>query len=61
MTLVRYISPFGSPAWMTRTQAEFHLRQDDARWCHYLRIEQATKCPALSEQQRLIGPPRIEL
>jgi hypothetical protein len=30
--LIRYVSPFGSPAWMTREQAQVHLVADDARF-----------------------------
>lgn len=53
--LVRYVSPFGSPAWMPREQATRLLAEDDAR---YLLHQDAG---ALSEDQRRVGPPRIEV
>jgi hypothetical protein len=53
--LVRYVSPFGSPAYMSREQAERYLAEDDARW---LRAQEG-RYP-LSDEQRAIGPPRIE-
>jgi hypothetical protein len=53
--LVRYVSPFGSPAWMTRAEAEKYLAEDDARWLR------AQEIGALSEHERAIGPPRIEV
>jgi len=52
--LVRYVSPFGSPAWMTRAAAARYLAEDDRRWLNY------QTAGNLSEQQRQIGPPRIE-
>jgi hypothetical protein len=52
--LVRYVSPFGSPAWMNRDYAERLLAEDDARW---LRREAAG---ALTPAQRAVGIPRIE-
>jgi hypothetical protein len=52
--LVRYISPFGSPAWMTAEEAQRHLEEDDARWLLNQRAGN------LSEWQREVGPPRIE-
>lgn len=55
MQLVRYVSPFGSPAWMTREQAQTHLEEDDRRWLLH------QEAGNLSEWQREIGPPRIEV
>jgi hypothetical protein len=52
--LVRYVSPFGSPAWMTREEAERHLAEDDKRWLRYSELQ------LLTEDQRAIGAPRIE-
>lgn len=52
--LVRYVSPFGSPAWMTPEQAADLLAKEDARWMRYQELG------VLSESQRAIGPPRIE-
>jgi hypothetical protein len=52
--LVRYVSPFGSPAWMTRERAEQYRQEDDDR---YLRFDDAGM---LSAEQRLVGPPRIQ-
>lgn len=54
LLLVHYISPFGSPAWMTVEEAQRHLEEDDERWLLNQRAGN------LSEAQRLIGPPRIE-
>lgn len=53
--LVRYVSPFGSPAGMTRAAALELLEADDARWIRYQAVG------ALSEHQRAVGPPRIEV
>jgi len=53
--LVRYVSPFGTPAWMSREIAEQHLEDDDRRWVLY------SQHGLLSEAQREIGPPRIEV
>lgn len=52
--LVRYVSPFGSPAWMSRAEAERYLAEDDARWLDWQEMG------LLSELQRVNGPPRIE-
>jgi hypothetical protein len=52
--LVRYISPFGTPAWMPRETAEKHLADDDRRWLLH------QSAGNLSEYQLAIGPPRIE-
>lgn len=52
--LVRYVSPFGSPAWMTRAKAREHLAEDDARYVRW------QKLGILSEEQRRVGAPRIE-
>lgn len=53
--LVRYVSPFGSPAWMTREAAYEWLEKDDKLWLELQEVN------ALSEWQRQIGPPRIEV
>lgn len=53
-TLVRYVSPFGSTAWMPLGVAEHFMAEDDARW---LRNQEAG---VLTEKQRKVGPPRIE-
>lgn len=53
--LVHYVSPFGSPAWMYRPQAERLFAEDDARW---LLFQQAGN---LTTEQRQVGPPRIEV
>lgn len=58
--LVRYVSPFGSPAWMVPDSAEFFLRQDTDRFERFLSIEEATGHTVLSIEQRRIGAPRIE-
>ena len=36
--LVRYVSPFGYPAWMTRRRAERRLVLDARRWRRYLSV-----------------------
>jgi hypothetical protein len=52
--LVRFVSPFGTPAWMTREKAQEYLEDDDRRWVLYGQQN------LLSEEQKQIGPPRIE-
>lgn len=52
--LVRYVSPFGSPAGMSDEQARRLLAEDDARWLEW------SELGILSEHHRQIGPPRIE-
>lgn len=52
--LVHYLSPFGSPAWMPREQAERYLAEDDQLW------EKWSAAGMLDERQRAFGPPRIE-
>lgn len=54
LRLVRYVSPFGSPAWISREEAAIHLERDDRR---YLDLAEAG---ALSDAMRRVGPPRIE-
>jgi hypothetical protein len=58
--LIRYVSPFGSPAWMTREQAQPHLDADDARFVWLQEVERETGCKVLSEHERQIGAPRME-
>lgn len=53
--LVRYVSPFGTPAWMPRADAERHLAVDDDRWCRFAAVG------ILSDRQLAVGPPRIEV
>jgi hypothetical protein len=52
--LVRYVSPFGSPAGMTLAEAERHLAEDDALWL------ELSELGLLADYQRAVGPPRIE-
>lgn len=52
--LVRYVSPFGSPATMARREAEMHLAWDDACWREWGPLGM------LDGRMRRIGPPRIE-
>lgn len=51
--LVRYVSPFGSPASMAPASAERHLAEDAALWARLAAIG------GLTQQQRRIGPPRV--
>ena len=53
--LVRYVSPFGFPAWMTRRRAERRLALDGRRWQRYLSVG------CLTQRERDLGPPRIEV
>ena len=48
-----YISPFGTPDWMSPAQAKKHLEADERRYVRY------RESGLLSERQRKIGPPRI--
>lgn len=59
--LVRYVSPFGSPAWMTRECAERYLAEDDDLYQFMCLVERETGCRLLADFQRRIGPPRIEV
>jgi hypothetical protein len=52
--LVRFCSPFGSPAWMPKADADRLLDSDDERWVEWSRLG------VLSNTQREHGPPRIE-
>lgn len=58
---VRYVSPFGSPAWMPREMAERLLVEDDRRWVWMMEIERETGHVVRSEREREIGSPRIEV
>lgn len=58
--LVRYVSPFGSPAWMPRERAEQYLKEDDKLWLTLQECEKAGAGPLLTSRMRDIGPPRIE-
>lgn len=59
--LVRYISPFGSPAWMPRERAEHYLAEDDKLWLFLQECEAEGAGSMLTPRQRDIGPPRIEV
>lgn len=52
--LVRYSSPYGSPATMARARAEKHFEEDDKRWL------QDQQVGNVDESMRRHGPPRIE-
>lgn len=52
---VRYVSPFGSPAWMTREKAERLLAEDLERY------DRNYELGVLSDAQRAVGSPRIEV
>lgn len=58
--LVRYVSPFGSPAWMPRERAEQYLKEDDNLWCFLQEVERETGSRMLTSRQLDIGPPYIE-
>lgn len=51
---VRYVSPFGSPAWVSRARAEELLAEDDARYVEWSQLG------ILIAHQRQVGSPRIE-
>lgn len=51
--LVRYVSPFGSPASMSPDEAERHLAKDLVRWEEWLALD------LLDEHALRIGVPRI--
>jgi hypothetical protein len=53
--LVRYVTPFGYPAWMTRRRAEQRLALEGRRWHRYLSVG------CLTEREEEIGPPHIEV
>lgn len=52
--MVHLLSPFGSPAWMERDQAEKYLAEDDRRY------EELAALGGLTAEERAYGPPRIE-
>ena len=52
-SLVLYISPFGTPDWMSPGQAKKHLEVDERRYVMY------RESGLLTERQRQIGPPHI--
>ena len=52
--LVRYSSPFGSPAHMERERAQALLREDDHTYCWLQAVG------SLSKEQKAHGPPRID-
>jgi hypothetical protein len=51
--LVRYVSPFGSPACMSQENAERYLAEDQRMWVMLVEDDM------LTETQRRIGVPRI--
>jgi hypothetical protein len=51
---VRYLSPFGTPEWLTPDVAERRLVADQA-W-----YERALNDGQLTKRQRLHGPPKID-
>jgi hypothetical protein len=53
--LVRYVSPFGYPAWMTRRRAERRLVLDARRWRRYHSVG------CLTQREQEIGAPRIDV
>ncbi len=59
--LVRYVSPFRSPAWMTRERAEHYVAEDDDLYQFLCLVERETGSRVLADVQRRIGPPRIEI
>jgi hypothetical protein len=52
--LVQYLSPFDTPRWLSRLQAEGFLERDERRW---LRLEDLGM---VSDSQLAAGPPHIE-
>jgi hypothetical protein len=52
--LVRYVSPFGYPAWMTRRRAEQRMARDGRRWQRYDTVG------CLTPREREVGPPHID-
>lgn len=59
--LVRYVSPFGSPAWMPRERAEEYMRQDDRLWLFLQQCEAEGAGPLRTPRMLDIGPPHIEV
>jgi hypothetical protein len=59
--LVRYVSPFGSPAWMTRDRAEQLLAEDDRRYEWLAAVSSEVGEDLLGARARREGPPRIEV
>ena len=58
--LVRYLSPFGTPAWMPRERALALLEDDDRR---YVKLSQAgvlSYCVLGVESSHCDGPPHIQ-
>lgn len=58
--LVRYISPFGSPATLRRIDAVKRLQRDDAQWLRWQEAEQEGAGQLISDRMHETGPPRIE-
>lgn len=54
VTLVRYVSPFGSPATMQLDAASFHLERDLALW------DELEEIGLLDERSLRIGRPRLD-
>lgn len=58
--VVRYVSPFGSPAWMPLKMAQTLMEHDDKRWSRHQEIKAQTGEYVLGETRRAIGAPRID-
>jgi hypothetical protein len=59
--LVRYLSPFGTPAWMPRARAESLVEEEDRR---YVKLQQAGILHFFTlsvEASKCDGPPRFEV
>jgi len=59
--LVRYVSPFGTPAWMTRERAQALLEEDDQRYVKYQNAGVLTYFTLGVASSQCDGPPRIEI
>ena len=53
--LVRYLSPFDAPRWLSRLAALEFLEQDERRWSWLEELEM------ISDSQFAAGPPHIEM
>ena len=52
--LVQYLSPFDTPRWLSRLQAQGFLERDERRWLRLVDLEM------VSNAQFAAGPPHIE-
>lgn len=57
---VRYVSPFGTSARMDRGEALRHLAEETEQYDRLADAERGGAGKMLTDQQRHIGPPRIE-